>query len=171
MKKVTRSRIAVAALSAAGTLAVMISAAAAKEVTVWCWDPNFNGAVMKEAAARYTAAHPDFKLNVVDFGKKDLEQKLQATLASGVTDTLPDIVLIEDYGVQKYLMSFPGTFEPLNGKIDYTKFAPYKVELATGGRQDLQRAVRFRRHRPFLPQGLSRGGGLPAGRHAEPDLG
>jgi len=131
MQKVTRSRFALAALSAAGTLAVLMSVAAAKEVTVWCWDPNFNGAVMKEAAARYTAKHPDFKLNVVDFGKKDLEQKLQTTLASGVTDTLPDIVLIEDYGAQKYLLSFPGSFEALNGKIDYSKFAPYKVDLAT----------------------------------------
>ena len=40
-------------------------------------------------------------------------------------------MLIEDYGAQKYLQSFPGAFEPLNGKIDYGAFAPYKVELAT----------------------------------------
>jgi lactose/L-arabinose transport system substrate-binding protein len=40
-------------------------------------------------------------------------------------------VLIEDYRAQKYLQSFPGAFEPLNGKVDYTAFAPYKVELAT----------------------------------------
>ncbi|MBN9317197.1 MAG: extracellular solute-binding protein [Devosia sp.] len=118
-------------LAIAGVSMLAVSAAAAAEVTVWCWDPNFNGATMKEAAARYTAAHPDVTFNIVDFAKADLEQKLQAQLASGTTEGLPDIVLIEDYGAQKYLQSFPGAFEPLTGKVDYTGFAPYKVELAT----------------------------------------
>ena len=116
---------------AAGVSMLAVSIASAGEVTIWCWDPNFNGATMKEAAARYTAAHPETTFNIVDFAKADLEQKLQAQLASGTTDGLPDIVLIEDYGAQKYLQSFPGAFEPLTGKVDYSGFAPYKVELAT----------------------------------------
>ncbi len=104
------------------------AAQAATTVTVWCWDKEFNGATMKEAAARYTKLHPDFTINVVDFAKADLEQKLQAQLASGTTDGLPDIVLIEDYGAQKYLQSFTAAFEPLSdtGAIDYKNFAPYK---------------------------------------------
>ncbi len=106
-------------------------AASAAEITVWAWDPNFNGATMKLAGERYAAAHPDVTVNIVDFAKADLETKLQAQLASGTTDGLPDIVLIEDYGAQKYLQSFPGAFEPLNDKVDYSAFAPYKVELAT----------------------------------------
>ena len=118
-------------MAVAGISMLSVSAAMAAEVTVWCWDPNFNGATMKEAAARYTAAHPDVTFNIVDFAKADLEQKLQAQLASGTTDGLPDIVLIEDYGAQKYLQSFPGAFEPLNAAVDYSGFAPYKVELAT----------------------------------------
>lgn len=114
-----------------GVSLLSIAAASAAEVTVWAWDPNFNGATMKEAAERYQAINPDVTFNIVDFAKADLEQKLQAQLASGTTDGLPDIVLIEDYGAQKYLQSFPGAFEPLNGKVDYAAFAPYKVELAT----------------------------------------
>lgn len=46
-------------------------------------------------------------------------------------DALPDIVLIEDYGAQKYLQSFPGAFAPLSGTVDYSGFAPYKVEVMT----------------------------------------
>ena len=109
------------------------AALAATTVTVWCWDPNFNGATMKEAGARYAKLHPDVTLNVVDFAKPDMEQKLQAQLASGTTEGLPDIVLIEDYGAQKYLQSFPKAFLPLSdtGAIDYKGFAPYKVALAT----------------------------------------
>lgn len=115
----------------AGLGMLTVSAASAVEITIWCWDPNFNGATMKEAGARYTAAHPDVTFNIVDFGKADLETKLQAQLASGVTDGLPDIVLIEDYGAQKYLQSFPGMFVPISDSFDYAGFAPYKVAAAT----------------------------------------
>lgn len=118
-------------LAAASIQLVTASMALATDITVWCWAPEFNGAAMNEAIARYTAANPDVKINVVDFAKADLEQKLQTQLASGTTEGLPDIVLIEDYGAQKYLLSFPGAFEPLTDKIDYSQFANYKVELAT----------------------------------------
>ncbi len=106
---------------------------AATTVTVWCWDKEFNGATMKEAGERYAKINPDVTLNIVDFAKPDMEQKLQAQLASGATDGLPDIVLIEDYGAQKYLQSFTNAFEPLSdaGVFDYSKFANYKVALAT----------------------------------------
>lgn len=114
-----------------GISVMATSVSFAGEVTVWCWDPNFNGATMLEAAERYKADHPDFSINVVDFAKADVEQKLQAQLASGTTEGLPDIVLIEDYRAQKYLQSFPGAFEPLGEAIDMSKFAPYKVELAS----------------------------------------
>ena len=118
-------------LAAAGLQLLTATMALATDVTVWCWDPNFNGAAMTEAASRYSASHKDVTIKVVDFAKADLEQKLQTQLASGQTNGLPDIVLIEDYGAKKYLLSFPKAFEPMTGKIDYSKFAPYKVELAT----------------------------------------
>ncbi len=118
-------------LAAAGLQLLTATMALATDVTVWCWAPEFNGAAMNEAISRYTATHADVNIKVVDFAKGDLEQKLQTQLASGQTDGLPDIVLIEDYGSKKYLLSFPGAFEPLTDKIDYTKFAPYKVALAT----------------------------------------
>ena len=108
-----------------------MTAAEAKQITVWCWDPNFNVAIMKQAGEIYSKTHPDVTFNVVDFAKADVEAKLQTTLASGVTDSLPDIVLIEDYGAQKYLQSFPGAFAAMNDVVDYSKFAPYKVKLAT----------------------------------------
>ncbi len=116
---------------ATGISLLALSSAWAADVTVWCWAPEFNGAAMNEAIARYTAAHPGDTITVVDFAKGDLETKLQTQLASGTTEGLPDIVLIEDYGAQKYLLSFPGAFEPLTDKIDYSQFADYKVSLAT----------------------------------------
>lgn len=119
------------AIALAGVSMFSVTAASAGEITVWAWDPNFNGATMNKAAEIYAASHPDVTVTVVDFAKADLETKLQAQLASGTTDGLPDIVLIEDYGAQKYLQSFPGAFEPLSDKVDLSGFAPYKVELAS----------------------------------------
>ena len=123
------ARVAAVAIAGAGYFAA--AAAQAKDITIWCWDPNFNVAIMKEAGSRYTKAHPDVKFNIVDFAKADVEAKLQTSLASGVTKSLPDIVLIEDYGAQKYLQSFPGAFAPMSDSVDYSGFAPYKVQLMT----------------------------------------
>jgi lactose/L-arabinose transport system substrate-binding protein len=119
---------------ALGTTGLMTSHAAnAGEVTIWAWDPNFNIAIMQEAAKRYTAKNPGVTFKIVDMAKADVEQKLQTTLASGITKNLPDIVLVEDYNAPKYLRSFPGAFEPLSGKVDHKAFAPYKVNLMSLG--------------------------------------
>ena len=135
MKNVLNRRNVIAGALAGFSLLAANVAQAATTVTVWCWDKNFNGATMKEAGDRYAKLHPDVTINVVDFAKPDMEAKLQAQLASGTTEGLPDIVLIEDYGAQKYLQSFTKSFEPLSDTkaIDYKNFAPYKVALATVG--------------------------------------
>lgn len=102
-------------------------------VTIWAWDPNFNIAIMEKAKDMYMADHPDVEFEIVDFAKGDLEQKLHTNLASGITDDLPDIVLIEDYNAQKYLQAYPGSFEALTTSINYDNFVDYKVELMTVG--------------------------------------
>lgn len=101
------------------------------KITIWAWDPNFNVAIMNEAKERYTKENPNVQIEVVEMAKSDIEQKLNTVLASGVNEGLPDIVLIEDYNVQKYLRAYPGAFEDLTDKIDYSQFAKYKVELMT----------------------------------------
>ena len=120
-------------IAVAGVGIMTASAAfAATTITVWCWDKNFNGAAMQEAGARYTKLHPDVTFNVVVSGTQDdVRTKLQTQLMAGATDTLPDIVLIEDDVAQKYLQSFPNSFAPLSDAIDMTKYAQYKVAAAT----------------------------------------
>ncbi len=102
-----------------------------QKITVWAWDPNFNIAIMQNAADRYTKINPDVEFDIVEMAKADVEQKLHTTLASKTTEGLPDIVLIEDYNSQKYLQSYPGSFADLTNSFDYSKFAPYKVSLMT----------------------------------------
>lgn len=102
-----------------------------QKVTVWAWDPNFNIAIMNEAKVRYEKDNPNVELEIMDFAKDDVEQKLHTNLASGSTQGLPEIVLIEDYNSQKYLQSYPDAFYDLTGKINHDDFADYKVELMT----------------------------------------
>ena len=109
----------------------MSTVSLAKDITVWAWDQNFNIPIMQEAAEIYQKNNPDVNIEVIDFAKNDIEQKLQTMLASGVTSSLPDIVLIEDYNAPKYLSSYPGSFAPMTGKVNYSNFAPYKIDLMT----------------------------------------
>lgn len=102
--------------------------AGAKKVVAWAWDPSFNGAALKIAEDLYKKEHPDFQLEIVDMAKADLEQKLNTNLAAGVKDGLPDIILVNDPNIQKYVTAYPGTFADFKEKVDFTQFSPYKVD-------------------------------------------
>ncbi|MBP2000111.1 lactose/L-arabinose transport system substrate-binding protein [Paenibacillus shirakamiensis] len=102
--------------------------ASKKKVIAWAWDPSFNGAALKIAKELYQKEHPDFDLEVVDMAKADLEQKLNTNLAAGVKEGLPDIILVNDPNIQKYVASYPNTFADFTDKVDFTKFSPYKVD-------------------------------------------
>ncbi len=108
------------------------AAVAATTVNIWCWDTNFNGAAMREAAARYNKLHPDVTINIdVSMSQDDIRAKLQTQLLANNTEGLPDIVLIQDDVAQKYLQSFPNAFTPNGDSIDMKGFAQYKVAAAT----------------------------------------
>src|SRR3569623_366505 len=115
-------------------LSMMIasSALAATTGSIWCWDTNFNGAAMKEAAARYNKDHPDVEIKIdASMSQEDIRAKLQTQLLANNTQGLPDIVLIQDDVAQKYLQSFPGAFVPVGDSVAPAGFAQYKVEAAT----------------------------------------
>ena len=119
------------AVAGAAMMAASV-AMAATTVTVWGWDTNFNGAAMREAAARYAKDHPDVEVKIDDsMSQDDIRAKLQTQLLANNTQGLPDIVLIQDDVAQKYLQSFPGAFVPLSDSIDMSQFAKYKVAAAT----------------------------------------
>jgi lactose/L-arabinose transport system substrate-binding protein len=110
-----------------------------KTITIWCWDPAFNIPVMEEAGARYTEDHPDVTFNVVEMAKADVELKIQTILASGSTEGLPDIALVEDYNVQKYVTYYPGSFVDLSGDFNFDDFTAYKTSIGSvdGGQYSL----------------------------------
>lgn len=100
-------------------------------LTVWCWDPTFNIYAMNEAAKIYGKDHPNVKIEVVETPWADLQQKLITSLSSNQTNTLPDIILCQDNAIQKNVMNYPDAFFPLNGKVDLSNFAQFKVGCGT----------------------------------------
>lgn len=107
------------------------NASGTQKVVAWAWDPSFNGKALEIAAEIYKKDHPDFELEVIDMAKTDLEQKLNTNLAAGVTAGLPDIILVNDPNIQKYVESYPGTFADFTDKVDFSNFSSYKVDALT----------------------------------------
>ncbi|TCD45931.1 extracellular solute-binding protein [Streptococcus sp. X16XC17] len=104
----------------------------ATEVTVWAWDPNFNIKAFEIAEEVYDKAYPDkVDLKIVENAQDDIVQKLNTTLSSGVTDGLPNIVLIEDYCAKSFLEAYPDSFFPLTDLIEADDFAKYKIEATS----------------------------------------
>ncbi|MDQ0089594.1 lactose/L-arabinose transport system substrate-binding protein [Paenibacillus anaericanus] len=99
-----------------------------EKVVAWAWDPSFNGAALKIAEELYKKEHPGFELEIVDMAKTDLEQKLNTNLAAGVKEGLPDIILVNDPNIQKYVTSYPNTFADFTDKVDFSQFSSYKVD-------------------------------------------
>lgn len=119
---------AVALMSCGGTQ----NATAKGKITVWCWDPNFNGYSMQKAAEVYKKINPDVTIEVVDI-PENIEGKIEAGLQAGGAG-LPDIALFQDYVIERFIQNYPGAFVDLKAEgIDYTKFAQYKLGPMTDG--------------------------------------
>ncbi|MDR3144993.1 MAG: ABC transporter substrate-binding protein [Treponema sp.] len=97
------------------------------ELLVWCWDPNFNVFAMREAEKIYKRDHPNVSLDVQDI--TEIEQKLLTALSANDTSTLPDIILMQDNSIQKFVTNFPNAFLPVNGKVDISRFAQFKLDV------------------------------------------
>lgn len=111
-----------------------LATAQAKKVTVWCWDPNFNGYSMKEAAKVYNAKNKDVTIEIVDI-PQGIESKIEAGLMAGGAG-LPDIALFQDFQIERFVANYPGIFADLKAAgVDYSQFAAYKVGPMTEGKK------------------------------------
>lgn len=102
-----------------------------KKVTVWCWDENFNIKAMEDAKQIYMKDNPDVEIVIENVDQDSIVQKLNTAFTSGVTDTLPNIVLVEDYRIQGYLQSYKDAFEDLSDVVTADDFSSYKMAVNT----------------------------------------
>lgn len=125
-KKLVKSMVSVCvAASTIGSVCPVMAAEEVTEITVWAWDKTMNGTAIQVA----DELDDSVTVNFVEMAKADCLQKIHTILASGVTEDLPDIVLISDLHAQGYLMSYPGAFLPMDDVISYDDFAPYKKDM------------------------------------------
>jgi len=75
--------------------------------------------------------NPDVEIEVIETLSADCETKQTAALSSGQTDTLPDIVLMQDNSGRRFLDTFPGAYFAMDGLVDYDNFATYKIDKFT----------------------------------------
>lgn len=104
-----------------------------KKITIWAWDDTFNIKAANMAKERYLRDNPDVEIEVVSMAQDDVVQKLNTSLSSGTYDGLPNIVLIEDYKVQNYIVSYPGELKDLTSYINPSDFMDYKLSVMTEG--------------------------------------
>lgn len=116
-----------AAASSAASTASASDSAGETTLTVWGWDKSFNGLAFDEA----DKLDDNVKINFVEMAKADCLEKIHTVLASGVTDDLPDIVIISDLAAQGYMMSYPDAFYEMDKTINYDDFASYKKDYVS----------------------------------------
>ena len=99
--------------------------ASSNELTVWCWDATFNIPAMEEAEKIYQKDHPDVNVNVVETSWEDIQTKLTTAATSGQTDTLPDIILMNDTALLNNVKNYPDLFADLSDSgIDFSNQFP-----------------------------------------------
>lgn len=102
------------------------------ELTVWCWDATFNIPAVEEAAKIYQEDNPDIKINVVETAWEDIQTKLTTAATSGQTDTMPDIILMNDTALLNNVRNYPDMFVDLTDSgIDFSQFAEYKTAIGS----------------------------------------
>jgi lactose/L-arabinose transport system substrate-binding protein len=99
-------------------------------ITVWAWDTATIIPWAQIAGEVYKRDHPNVTINVVDTPWNDVQQKLITAFTSGNTDGLPDITYMQDNSMQKTLINYEKYILPVDGKVDLSKFAQFKLGLA-----------------------------------------
>lgn len=101
-------------------------------VELWCWDETFNIPAAEMAAEIYKESHPDFNLQITNLTFDDIVTRMTAAILGGQDSTLPDIMLMADTNIKKFVTLYPEYFVALNDSgIDFSQFSQYKVEAAT----------------------------------------
>lgn len=73
-------------------------------------------------------------VDIIEIKSDDAEAKLTTAAASGSLDTLPDIVLMQDYSFQKFLSSYPEAFTDISDcGIDWSQFGELKQSFSMVG--------------------------------------
>jgi ABC-type glycerol-3-phosphate transport system substrate-binding protein len=117
------------ALTTLGGLPVKAADSPKGEITVWAWQPVWDGINNSKLLDAFKAQYPDIKVNPIVYGTGDVYQNLQIALTAGTG--APDVVLIEDSHIGQFV-DLGGLTDMTEMVKDYTgKIVNYKFEQIT----------------------------------------
>ena len=99
------------------------------KLTIWTWDKTFNIAAMNVAKEMYQKDHPDVEITIEEVLSEDIESRVIAS--NGDTSTLPDIILVQDNSIEKFVTNYPEVYHDITGKFDLSGFSAAKVAYST----------------------------------------
>lgn len=100
-----------------------------ERLLIWAWDESFNIKAVNEAKQIFMSSNPNVEIEVVTMTQDDIMSKLDTALSSGDYTGLPNIVLIEDYRIQRYLTEYQKDFADLSDIAGADNFAAYKTSV------------------------------------------
>lgn len=98
-----------------------------EKLIIWAWDEYFNIKAANEAKKIFMESNPNIEVEVVTMTQDEVISKLNIALSSGDYMGLPNIVLIEDYRIQKYLKEYQKDFSDLSDIASAQDFVAYKT--------------------------------------------
>lgn len=98
----------------------------ANKIVIWAFDQYITAA--HEAVQLYQRDNPEVEFEVIELSQDDLVQKFRIALASGTSDSLPDIIIEEDYNMKGYLHYYQDSFVELTPYLDASNYMDFKLE-------------------------------------------
>jgi len=100
------------------------------KLIIWAFDYYIDAA--KEAVNEYQSKYSNsVEIEIVELGQSDLVEKFRIALASGKTNSLPDIIFEEYYNLKGYLEYYNDKFVDLTSYIDTSLYVDFTVKSVT----------------------------------------
>ncbi len=108
------------------------NASEAITITIWTWDDTFNVKAAQMAAKEYVEDLGDsdasIEFNIETREREEILVDIQNILATKAYDSLPDIIMMEDYDVGEILALYEGEFVDLSSYVDESYFVTSKIK-------------------------------------------
>ena len=104
------------------------------KLSIMAWDPAFNIPAIQAAADDYKEnVDSEFELEILEQGgSEDVETAITTAGSAGDYSNLPDIVLIQDHYIHRYVADYPDAWTSLGDiDINWDDFAAEKIDYST----------------------------------------
>ena len=107
-------------------------------LTIWAWNKSVD--VLEDAVLRYQVDHPDFKAEVVDFGKADINTKISTAASLKDSGDMADILLGDWVYMRSNHELFPELFADLSSNVsndELNYFPNFSTDVVKNGDGEL----------------------------------